>query len=130
MEQKSFDLTFLNNFGADLEDKKEALNKQYHQAIGFFNGLNVAIDVIKALRTDENAEELNKVERKISFLKDKSFQDTLESKARETELESVLQLLKLKIQQHISLMTNPNIGVRPEDKKEKIKMRRKEKVVG
>ena len=128
MEQKSFDLTFLNNFGADLEDKKEAINKQYHQAIGFFNGLNVTIDVIKALRTEENAEDLNMVERKITFLKEKAFQDTVESKARESELESVIQHLKLKLQQHVSLMTNPNIGVRPEDKKEKLKSRRKEKV--
>jgi hypothetical protein len=120
-------LIFLNNFGADLEDRLESSTKQYNQYIGFFNGLGTSIDVIKAMTTETSKEEFQRLNKRLEMLRDKAFQDMIETKGRGAELDSIIKFLTDQIGKYKALLDNPNVGVRPESKPEKAKARRKEK---
>ena len=123
--QTNVGILFINNFGADLEDKLESLDRKYHQTIGSLNGLNISLEVIKAMGTEENKEELLKVYGKLEILKDRTFQETIETKARSEELKSTIKFLKEQVENFKAILDNPNVGVRPEVKPEKAKSRRK-----
>ena len=123
---ESFDL-FLNDIGADFEDKQEDFKSKSSMAVGYFNGISSTIDVIKALTTEETSESMNRLIPRMQMMKDKALQDIVAMKSKSETYAEVVLYLKAKMEQRKALLENPNIGVRPEAKETVKSRKNKEK---